>query len=237
MGGEYRALQDKEGSAGNQSGSFYFSRMNTGLLGHFSGNAIASLLLGYVAGESIGIQPLQYHYIRQKYLAVYGSDTWKITPKLTLNYGSRWDLSTPTKNKYDAVSYIDPLIANPEVGSLPGLEVAQLIEVANWLKQPSLASKVRLESTGIRNQVAAEIAAALEPNLFSDVVIREGMLSLGFLLEAPVPFSDAPELFCLGLYKDFDLNRFIAMVAPTRVTTEKLVELPKKTEAADSGGQ
>jgi dienelactone hydrolase len=117
-----------------------------------------------------------------------------------------------------------------------GLEVAQLLELAHWLQHHTLVPKVRLESAGIRNQVAAEIAAALEPNLFSDVVIHEGMPSLSFLLEAPIPFADAPELFCLDLYKDFDLDRFIAMAAPTWVTTKKLLELPKKTDAAASGG-
>lgn len=86
-----------------------------------------------------------------------------------------------------------------------------MIEVAHWLQRLSSSSKIRLESTGIRNQVVAEIAVALQPQLFSEVIIHEGMRSLGYLLEAAVEFSDAPELFCFDLYKDFDLDRFIAI--------------------------
>jgi hypothetical protein len=115
-----------------------------------------------------------------------------------------------------------------------GIEVAQLIEIARWLQRRSPAAKVRLESTGMRNQVVGEIAAALEPKLFSEVVITEGIGTLGYLLEAPVPFQKAPELFCLDLYKEFDLDRFAAMAAPNRVRVENLVEVPKKTEATNS---
>jgi len=88
---------------------------------------------------------------------------------------------------------------------------------------------VRLEVTGIRNQVAALVASALEPNLFSTLLVHEGMPSLGYLLEAPVRFEEAPELFCLDLYKEFDLDRLAAVAAPTPVTLERQVK-PHKTD-------
>jgi hypothetical protein len=78
-------------------------------------------------------------------------------------------------------------------------------------------TKIRLESRGMRNQVAALIASALEPELFSEVVTREGIPSLSYLLEEPVEYQRAAELFCLGLYKEFDLDRFAEIAAPTRV--------------------
>ncbi len=107
-----------------------------------------------------------------------------------------------------------------------GLEAAQLIAVAHWLRGESGAPKVRLESTGIRNQVAALVAAGLEPDLFSDLVVHEGMSSLGYVLDAPVTFEDAPELFCLDLYKDFDLDRLAFVAAPTKVLVERYVKAP-----------
>ena len=97
-----------------------------------------------------------------------------------------------------------------------GLETAQLIEIAQWLKSRSGSAKVRLESRGLRNQVAALIASALEPDLFSEIVIREGMASLNHLLEKPVKYQEAPDLFCLDFYKEFDLDRLEIMAAPTK---------------------
>ncbi|PYV24098.1 MAG: hypothetical protein DMG27_13770, partial [Acidobacteria bacterium] len=102
------------------------------------------------------------------------------------------------------------------------------LEIAHWFRNVAGVPKVRLEATGIRDQVIATVAAALEPDLFSEVVVHEGMPSLNFLLEAPVTFENAPDLFCLDLLKDFDLDRLAAMAAPTKVTVERYVEVPKK---------
>jgi hypothetical protein len=104
------------------------------------------------------------------------------------------------------ISQSDGIVASRKVvhalGERPlGWEAAQLIEIAHWARSRPGVARVRLECTGVRNQVAGLVAAALEPQLFSEVVIHEGMKSLGFLLAKPVEFSDAPELFCLDLYK------------------------------------
>jgi dienelactone hydrolase len=108
-----------------------------------------------------------------------------------------------------------------------GIESAQLIAIARWVLGQN-TGKIRLEATGIRSQVVATVAAAAEPELFSRVVIHEGIPSLGFLLDAPVTFQDAPDLFCLDLYKLFDLDQLAAMAAPARVAVERYVEARKK---------
>ena len=103
------------------------------------------------------------------------------------------------------------------VGERPiGMEAAQLIEIARWIGRHAGLTQVRVETTGIRNQVAALIAAALEPELFSEVLIRDGMASLAYLLEKPVEFNQAADLFCLDLYKEFDLDRLESVAIPTR---------------------
>jgi dienelactone hydrolase len=103
-----------------------------------------------------------------------------------------------------------------------GLRAAQLIAVSEWAHQRTGVENLRLEITGMRSQVAGLIASALEPNLFARVVVHEGISSLGFLLEKPVSFFDAPELFCLDLYKEFDVDRLALIAAPAQVTTEKV---------------
>lgn len=115
----------------------------------------------------------------------------------------------------DPVGY-EPLVDAIGDRSL-GLEVAQLIGAAEWLKGVPGCRQVRLETTGIRSQVVALTAAAMDPSRFSVVVTYGGMRSLAYLLNAPVPFRKAPELFCLDFYKYFDIDRLIAMAEPTQI--------------------
>jgi len=111
------------------------------------------------------------------------------------------------------------------VGDRPlGLQAAQLIEISRWARQRAGVVSLRLELTGMRNQVAGLVAAALEPHLFAKVVVHEGIPSLGFLLEKPVAFEDAPELFCLDLYKKFDVDRLALIASPAEVSTEKVLK-------------
>ncbi len=85
---------------------------------------------------------------------------------------------------------------------------------------------MRLEAQGIRTQTIGIVAAALQPDLFSQVIVHQGMSSLGYLLQTPVTFNEAPELFCLDLYKDFDLDRLATIATPTQVKLESLVKKP-----------
>ncbi len=107
-----------------------------------------------------------------------------------------------------------------------GVEAAQLIGVARWAEKRSAAAKVRIETAGIRTQVIALVAAGLEPDLFSEIVNRQGMRSLSYLFDLPVEFEQAPELFCLDLYKDFDVDSLEALAAPAQVHRIRDRELP-----------
>lgn len=99
-----------------------------------------------------------------------------------------------------------------------GLEAAQLVAVANWLRT-STGHPVQVETDGIRSQVIALTAAAIAPDNFSAVVSRNAMKSLAYLIETPVPFRSAPELFCLDLYRDFDIDTLAALAAPGKIST------------------
>lgn len=92
-----------------------------------------------------------------------------------------------------------------------GIEAAQLIGIARFFG--SGKRKVRLETEGIRAQTVALAAAALEPKLFSGVFSHGGMTSLRYLLDAPVPYRTAPDLFCLDLFKYFDIDRMATMAS------------------------
>jgi hypothetical protein len=98
-----------------------------------------------------------------------------------------------------------------------GLEVAQLIATAKSFRSVTGASDTRLVTDGIRSQLVALAAAALEPALFSEVDSSHAMSSLSYLLDAPVPYRTAPDLFCLDLYKYFDIDRLTVLASPVKV--------------------
>jgi hypothetical protein len=102
------------------------------------------------------------------------------------------------------------------VGERPlGMEAAQLVSLADWAQGEWAPSRIRLESTGIRSQVVSLVASALEPRLLREVAIHDGMHSFSYLLNKPVTYEEAPDLFCLDLYKNFDLDRLEILAEPT----------------------
>ena len=98
-----------------------------------------------------------------------------------------------------------------------GLQVAQLLATCKWLQKTTGRQTIRLETEGVRSQVAALIAASIEPGLFSNLVSNDVLESLGELLDGPLIFRATPELFCLDLYKYFDIDRLEALANPTRI--------------------
>jgi hypothetical protein len=54
-------------------------------------------------------------------------------------------------------------------------------------------------------------------DMFSELGIRDGMESLAYVLQKPVEYGEAPELFCLDLLRVTDLDRLAALSSPVRV--------------------
>ncbi|MGA2632688.1 MAG: acetylxylan esterase [Terracidiphilus sp.] len=108
-----------------------------------------------------------------------------------------------------------------------GMEAAQLLAVAHWMQSGNTNRKIQIETDGIRSAVIAEVAAAIEPDTFSVINSRHAMKTLNYLLDAPVAFHSAPDLFCLDLYKYFDIGSIQAIAAPTSIkNTESIQQLP-----------
>jgi len=103
----------------NQAGTFGFSFRETALNGNSTtGNSFASFLLGYVDTANIST-PLHISSTRP-YYAGYVQDDIKLTPKLTLNIGLRYDLDLPPYEQYDRASTFDLGAPNPAAGNRPG---------------------------------------------------------------------------------------------------------------------
>jgi hypothetical protein len=82
------------------------------------GNSYASFLLGQV--DSASVNAVADPQLRKKSWGLYLQDTWKVTRKLTLDYGLRWDLQSQGHEIHYRTSMFGPTIPNPTVNNLPG---------------------------------------------------------------------------------------------------------------------
>ena len=103
-----------------------------------------------------------------------------------------------------------------------GIQSSHLLTLADWVLSRSGNDQARVEIAGVRSQVTAQLAAALKPDLFSELVIEEGMASLAYLLEAPIPYEEDPDLFCLDLFAKFDIDSLAKLAKPTVVRLKPL---------------
>jgi outer membrane receptor protein involved in Fe transport len=100
FGGDLRFARNlRVPSDAHRSGEMQFENGYTGL-GTASGDAInglgmASFLLGEVTNFSRYVSTSTDAQERQKRFFWYAQDTWRITPKLQLNYGLRWEMVFP----------------------------------------------------------------------------------------------------------------------------------------------
>jgi hypothetical protein len=113
FGMEFRRIMGNVHSNTNEAGTFSFGRNATGLLGVTSGSPIASFLLGAVDNANVTYRAVSSDYPRQTAWVAHAGDTWQMTPKLTVNYGVRWDYYSPSSEKFDRFSFFDPNGANP----------------------------------------------------------------------------------------------------------------------------
>lgn len=77
-----------------------------------AGNSIASLLLGTGSGGNL-LQAWKNVASQSFYNAGYMQDDWRVTPRLTLNLGLRYDIDTPRTERYNRVNYFDPAAQSP----------------------------------------------------------------------------------------------------------------------------
>jgi hypothetical protein len=96
-------------------GSFTFN--NDGTSTNTAAGAIANLLLGNVYTASVNSFET-IHSIADSYSA-FIQDDWKLTPRLTLNLGLRYDVDSPRKTAPNRQNAFDPTAINPVSGT-PG---------------------------------------------------------------------------------------------------------------------
>jgi hypothetical protein len=116
-GVDYRVIQEARGDFGNQSGSFSFSNTWTRKVyntntGNGDGSSFATFLLGLPTGGSINRNATRFD--SQHFYSFFFQNDWRLTPRLTLNMGMRWEYETPFTERFDRfTSVFDPTQVNP----------------------------------------------------------------------------------------------------------------------------
>ncbi|MDQ2841666.1 MAG: TonB-dependent receptor, partial [Acidobacteriota bacterium] len=112
--------KDLEG--GGSAGVFGFSNLTTSQpnSANFNqwGSSFASFLLGAVNNtNTTTISDLGW---RINYQAFFLQDEWRLSPRLTLSYGVRWERYPGVYEEHDRATSFDPNAANPVASGIPG---------------------------------------------------------------------------------------------------------------------
>jgi hypothetical protein len=122
---------------GDAGGSFNYNQALTGDPNNpgTTGNAFASFLLGLPSSASLARLKGDAG-LRWWEMGFFAQDTWKVTHKLTFNYGLRYEADTPDVEVYNRMSNFDTgsgLLVLPNTsGTSPGLSTRSLVK-GNYL--------------------------------------------------------------------------------------------------------
>jgi Carboxypeptidase regulatory-like domain len=124
IGGEFRRSYQDDNEEQTAGGQFQFSNHTTSTPNstdpnfNTNGSSFASFLLGLPdAANRSNSQELR---LRNLDLSPYIQDDIKLTPKLTVNVGLRWDIQVPFTENNNLIVFLDPTAANPAASNIPG---------------------------------------------------------------------------------------------------------------------
>ncbi len=109
------------------------------------GDALAGLMIGYVDNAFTRYEIPPFTSTQNYQIGGFVQDNWRVSTRLALNIGFRYDVETPRTERYNQMSYFDPSAASPI--SVPGLNLHGAVEV--WQASRG-ATWARTEFTDMR---------------------------------------------------------------------------------------
>ena len=119
-----------------------------------AGHALASFLLGYAASGSVTPSPAVAN--QTKYYAGYVQDSFKVSTKLTLNLGVRWEMETPRTDRFNQLTNFD-YDAKPPLNT-PGLTLHGALTFTGVGDNPRTNSKFDANNFAPRLGFAYQVA-------------------------------------------------------------------------------
>jgi len=122
-GAEYRKLHLNYFQPNTPNGSFTFTRgitsQNPTISTSTQGDGLASALLGWGSG---GVVSIDYPTCQSAgYFGMYLNDDWRITRRLTLNLGLRYDFDIPRTDRFNRINWLD-LDAPAPIADVPAVK-------------------------------------------------------------------------------------------------------------------
>jgi outer membrane receptor protein involved in Fe transport len=160
-----------------------------------SGHGFASFLLGVPQAGAITItRPL---FLYQRYWGTYIQDDWRVTDKLTLNLGLRYEYTTPYAEKFGQIGYIDFEATDPVSGAKGTFK---LIEPGGYQSDPNrknFSPRVGIAyqlnpKTVIRTGAAIFYASYVGVNAAATDFGNGSFLSNALFLGDPNPLPNTP---------------------------------------------
>ncbi|MGH8246853.1 MAG: TonB-dependent receptor domain-containing protein, partial [Gammaproteobacteria bacterium] len=144
-----------------------------------AGDPYASFLIGGVNGSVL--HPL-FPFFRQWYFAPYFQDDWKVSRRLTLNIGLRWDYNPAPDEKYNRINRgFNANVASPIASQIPADMLARYPELRNLkggLEFAGVGENPRTVSRNDLNNWQPRIGAAFR---ITDKLVMRGGYGLYYL--------------------------------------------------------
>jgi len=166
FGGEFRSVQFNTQQTGDAAANFDFSPQwtqgpNPNVSSAVAGSGLASMLLGIPTG---GVNPAPALAMTQKYYALFLQDSWKVTPKLTVNWGVRYDYDSPRTDRFNMLTNFD--YNAPAAITAPGLNLT------GGLTFVGVNGQSRFNANPDRNNIAPRLGVAYR--VASKTMLRAG---------------------------------------------------------------
>jgi hypothetical protein len=122
-GAEYRKLHLNYFQPNTPNGSFTFSRNQTAqnpvISSSTQGDGLASALLGWGSG---GVLSVDYSTAQSAgFFGTFINDDWRVSRKLTLNLGLRYDFDIPRTDRYNRINWLDVDAPSP-ISDVPAIK-------------------------------------------------------------------------------------------------------------------